>query len=67
MVTKVYTPNVVYTTNSKEEEFKPAERIVIGDCKLTRTQYGSVLVRRPNVSHVLELYPSNITHVIHEE
>jgi hypothetical protein len=64
MIQSVYTPTVIYRAYS--DEYTDREnRIVLTNCKMEQTSYGSIKITRKKVDNVVELYPQSILHVIH--
>ena len=63
MITKVFTPNILYTIEVKVDLLN-SSRIILNECKIEQTTYGSVIIKRKNRATV-ELYPSSISHIIH--
>ena len=64
MIKKVFTASVIYSTENTED-VKHEDRIVILNCVIKQTEYGSVKIERAASPHIVELYPSKISHIIH--
>lgn len=66
MILKLFTEHVVYYVEGHEDVYSHSDKITIRNCKFEQTSYGSVIITRlrPN-NHIVELYPSSISHIIH--
>jgi len=64
-ILSVYTKHIKYTSESKDNESLKCDRIAVYNCTFRQTDYGSVIIIRPTLQTILELYPKGITHIIH--
>ncbi len=60
-IREVYTINgIVYTCSG---EHHPSKTTVL-NCTMTQTNYGSIIISRPTSPNNIEIYPSQISHII---
>lgn len=64
-ILKMFTKEVLYSSKTEDKSY--AGRVVLCDCTFRQTSYGSVIIARPSLSHIVELYPSKIEHIIHSK
>ena len=67
MITTVYTQNAVYSSDKDDSDIKSSDKILILNCAFKQSSYGSITITRPTYNGIIEVYPNQITHIIHSK
>jgi len=68
IIKSVYTKNnTIYTTEPEPETKNPKQRLIVYSCEFSRSDFGSIYVKKPKLETILEVYPNSIEAIVHTQ